>query len=101
MRPDVSTKSIEQATDLVFGSLGRATALHGRGSYSSAHEILGVVTEEFHELVDAVKSNRIVRVEHELADIAVACLFGIACIEGGHIKPQHAREAGKEVDRED
>lgn len=54
MRPDVSTRAIERAIDLVFGSLGRATALHGMGSYSSPHEILGLVTVHgaVHQIID-------------------------------------------------
>jgi NTP pyrophosphatase (non-canonical NTP hydrolase) len=53
----------------------------GWGTFSSRHEILGILTEEFHELVEAVKSGDNVDVQSELVDIAVGALFGAVCIE--------------------
>ena len=58
----------------------------GRGTFASSHEILGVVTEEYLELIEAVKlhgNDKAQRVKHELLDIAVACIFGAACIDEG------------------
>ena len=51
----------------------------GWGTFSSSHEILGIITEEYHELIDAVKSNNLDKVHEELLDIAVACNIAIAC----------------------
>ena len=53
----------------------------GSGTLSSTHEILGIVTEEYLELVDAVRANEQREVKEELLDIAVACVMGIACID--------------------
>ena len=53
---------------------------HGLGGYVSAHETLGIVAEEYHELIDAVRSNNQDDVEAELIDIAVACIFGLASL---------------------
>lgn len=50
---------------------------HGYGAAVSSHEILGVITEEHSELIDAVKTNDWFRIIHECTDIAVAALFGI------------------------
>ena len=57
----------------------------GRGSWLSQHEILGVVEEEHHELLDAIISNDHLAVKGELLDIAVACIFGAACITSGEL----------------
>lgn len=53
----------------------------GSGTFKSRHEILGIVTEEHFELIDAVKSGTLEEVKQELLDIAVGALFGIASIE--------------------
>lgn len=60
----------------------------------SRHEILGAVTEEFHELVEAVRSDEDPRVTSELFDVAVAALFGIASIVTMDNQP--ADDFGKE-----
>ena len=52
----------------------------GKGTYASIHEILGIVCEEYDELVDAVRDNEQVQVHKELKDIAVGCIIGMACI---------------------
>ncbi len=54
----------------------------GRGAFVSRHEILGVIEDECIELVNAVQAKRGLKdIRHELLDIAVAALFGVACIE--------------------
>ncbi len=52
----------------------------GKGSFASSHEILGVLQEEYHEALTAVKENDIENLKHELFDVAVTALFGVACI---------------------
>lgn len=52
----------------------------GYGTWTSRHEVLGIITEEYTELVEAVHSGTTQNIEAELVDIAVACLFSIACI---------------------
>jgi len=53
----------------------------GFGTFSSTHEILGILEEEFDELKDAIRSNIIKDISVELIDIAVACHFALACID--------------------
>lgn len=50
---------------------------HGDGAFVGPHEGLGVAAEEYHELVDAVRSNDKAKVEKENIDLAVACLFAV------------------------
>lgn len=52
----------------------------GPGVFASNHEALGVVAEEYAELLTAIQSNDAGRVYGELLDIAVACLHGMATI---------------------
>jgi len=42
------------------------------------HESLGIITEEYWELIDACKQNDPVDVASELMDIAVGAVFGVA-----------------------
>ena len=76
----------EKVTD---GSRARAIALFndnlkfrlkqkGTTTFASRHEALGVLTEEFNELVDAVKSNNEIEFEQELIDIMVGAYWVLA-----------------------
>ena len=53
----------------------------GHGTFTSRHEILGTITEEYQELIEAIQKLPLANVRDELFDIAVACVFGVACIE--------------------
>lgn len=50
----------------------------GDRSFSSTSEAYGVLLEEFHELVDAVRSNDHAAVRIEIQDLFVPCLFELA-----------------------
>lgn len=53
----------------------RMLQAHDRyGLPSSASESLGVIAEEFHELIEAVRSNKRRSIEWEALDLAAACL---------------------------
>ena len=52
----------------------------GEGTFASQHEILGIITEEYHELVQAVQNNDKDELIEELLDVAVGAVFGIASI---------------------
>jgi len=59
----------------------------GTGTFASSHEVLGVVCEEFRELEDAVQGKEgLGNIKDELLDIAVACVFGAACIDAGGLE---------------
>ena len=44
------------------------------GHFASSHEALGAACEEWHELIDAVRSNRLADVASECLDLAAVCL---------------------------
>ena len=84
-REDITNINIGIATQELLNKLKYRLEQKGYHSFASTHEILGIITEEYHELVDAQKSNNISEIRHELLDVAVACLFGVACIEQNSI----------------
>lgn len=70
---ETSIKEISRKTDFRMKQ-------KGRHAWQSTHEILGVITEEYWELQEAIKNNDVEAIKKELIDIGVACHFGIACI---------------------
>lgn len=53
----------------------------GYGSFASIHEGLGVIAEEYDELLEAIRTNNHKKIEQELLDVEVGCLFLRACIK--------------------
>jgi len=50
----------------------------GRLCYLSTHEALGVITEEYFELVDTVRADNLDVFEKEVVDVAVTAVFAYA-----------------------
>lgn len=87
-RVEVSPDQWDAVLASVKRKLEYRIAQKGPLSFTSNHEILGVVTEEFEELKHAIhekkrddKYNEAVR--EELLDVAVACIFGLASQDAG------------------
>jgi hypothetical protein len=70
---------MQQVHEKLISRLGQK----GFGCFVSSHEALGIVAEEYHELVDAVGSNRPEKVDHEMLDIAVAAVFALVSRQSG------------------
>ena len=51
------------------------------GPFASTHEGLGVLTEEYHELIEAIRSNDLRRVEHEAIQVAAVAARIAECLE--------------------
>lgn len=77
-RIPVSTKSLEEAIQEVIFNLEKRIEEKGNLSTLSAHEALGIITEEYIEFVDAVRSNDPDQILAELVDIVVPAIFYIA-----------------------
>ena len=77
-RPQVNDASLLQAIENLTVGMGQRIEEKGRGAFTSNHEMLGIIAEEYHELIEAVRQNDPVDVANELSDIAVACLFSLA-----------------------
>ena len=77
-RKRVFPDKIDVAFDLVKRKLLSRLDRKGLHGYASSHECLGIITEEFEELVVAVRSNKKKAIEGELVDLAVAAIYSIA-----------------------
>lgn len=80
---EIQRPNFEQPTILAWLKHVRATVSerlkqHGPSIYASPHETLGIITEEYHELIDAVQLNDRGALTRELIDIAVAAILGLA-----------------------
>jgi NTP pyrophosphatase (non-canonical NTP hydrolase) len=75
----------EQESEALFEIAKRIDAATDRyGQFASTHEALGVALEEWTELVDAVRSNKLGAIKHEALDLAAVCIrLALACAAGG------------------
>lgn len=82
-RLKVKKQYIKYARRLLKNKLNERLLKKGHQSYASVHEAYGLIAEEVKELLDAVQSNKRADVMAELLDVAVGCVFAIACNEAG------------------
>jgi len=68
----------------------------GNGAFVSNHEILGCITEEYWELIEAVHNPKLylkitndASIKNELLDIAVAAIFGYVCLKADIFNEQN------------
>ena len=80
MRKQLTKKQITDAMEIISEKLQYRLIQKGFGTFASRHEVLGVVTEEYKEFIDAVHSKNYNEMCEEIIDLAVACIFGFACI---------------------
>ena len=76
----MSDSSLATGESLIRQNLARRINQHGELSFISTHEICGVLDEEVREFKDTVHDNQAFEAAEELADIAVACIWGIASL---------------------
>lgn len=56
------------------------------GNFASTHEALGVLTEEYHELIGAIQGNRVDRIQQEALQVAaVALRLAESCDKTGFV----------------
>lgn len=72
-RVDVTTTQIAEIVERFERELRLRIEAKGRGLFYSPHEGLGVVTEEYYELVEAVREGA--GVVDEAVDLSVAALW--------------------------
>jgi len=74
-------------TDMTVKLREEMTRVQARfGNPASTHECLGVITEEFHELVDAIRGNRMDFIRGEALQLAAASLrLAEACEKTGFV----------------
>ena len=88
IRPQIEQVAVDNAVKETATQLDRRMVQYGAGTYASKHELYGILMEEVRELEAAVHADKdgIEPVAQELIDIAVVCLFGVACIRAGLVK---------------
>lgn len=79
-RPRIPEWEVKKVQELVQVHLGEKILEKGRGAFVSTNEILGAVTEEYHESRVEIQANHRKNLEKELLDLAVACLWGVASL---------------------
>lgn len=82
-RHQITEQQVDEAVAKVRFHLFSRLKQKGFGTWTSRHEILGFLTEEYHEAVEAVHSGSVNDIEAELVDVAVGCIFAIACKNAG------------------
>lgn|ERR1035437_3743433 len=78
MRITVLEEDINKAIEQVMAALKTAMDKHGMGAFASPCEALGVLTEEYHEVIIAVRENDATNFKEELSDMSASCIFAIA-----------------------
>ena len=79
-RIPVDAAIIDEAVDDFRQKLCDRLQEKGDLSFIGPHEIYGVISEEYHELDQAVRGNNEGEVKDELLDIAVGAVFGYASL---------------------
>ncbi len=79
-RIQLTEEQIRYAVGATVDKLYKRLEQKGYGTFASRHEILGVITEEYKEVVDAVHEKNPEAIKQELLDIAVGAIFGYACM---------------------
>jgi NTP pyrophosphatase (non-canonical NTP hydrolase) len=80
-KDDIQDGAVDKAIKDLKSEITRRLKQKGNSIFTSYHEILGIIEEEKHELVEAVIQNDVESIRSELMDIAVACVFGAACVD--------------------
>ena len=81
MRTQLSNDQIQDGIGKIVDKLYKRLNQKGYGTFSSRHEILGVITEEYEEFVDAVHSKDRENIKEEIMDLAVGAIFGLVCLD--------------------
>lgn len=74
----VNDATVRSATEFIKAKMEMRIAKKGQLSHASRHESLGLIAEEYWELIEAIKGNDDEETIHELADVAVGCIWAIA-----------------------
>lgn len=84
-RQKITPKEVDDAIKATRMWMNKRIAKKGDGTFASTHEMRGVIHEEVTELFAEMHSNNYAGIEHELMDLAVAVVFGLACLRSGKL----------------
>ena len=88
-RIEVKEKSINKSFKVIRELLDKRLLQKGNYSFASKHEFLGILTEEYYEIINEIKNDHLtyddtvyMELCNEVIDMAVACIFYYAgCIQ--------------------
>lgn len=87
MRTEVTNEMINKQIKELRRMIKYRLEQKGNLSFASSHELLGILTEEYHEFREAVHDCSHAREKiAKLMDLAVACIFGSACLFEGKME---------------
>lgn len=93
-RPKITNAEVCEAFAEIQRALDDRIRQHGDGSFASRAEATAVIEEEMREVWDALRKNDVDSFLDEVADVAVGCLWALACRK--HMRPTSpAKSAGK------
>ncbi len=78
-RPEVTDEEIDRAFVEVRDAMRLRLIQHGYGSFASRSEACAIIEEEAREMWDALRKNDLDDFLDEVQDVAVGCIFAIAC----------------------
>lgn len=78
MRQLITYDVLEEAWERSRAKMTKRRNQKGNESIISKHEALGIISEEYHEFVDAVHEGNIKNIQEEMIDLAVAAIFSYA-----------------------
>lgn len=79
-RNPASPIEVEQAFALLRENLERRIKKFGWGKHASPAESMGILLEEWKELIDAHQSNDLDEFAAEMLDVGVTCIWGIVSL---------------------
>ena len=87
-RKQITEVEVHAAIEVLAAKLKSRLAHRGWGTFTSKHEVLGVINEEVYELTEAVHEGNPDGYDicSELMDIAVGAVFGYASIKSGKVE---------------
>lgn len=77
-RPIINDTDIHDAIISIEDRLKEKIEKKGNLGFVSHHEALGVITEEYYELLKSVHKNKTHNYVEELMDVALSCIYGLA-----------------------
>jgi NTP pyrophosphatase (non-canonical NTP hydrolase) len=77
-RPSVTTEDLKKIIETLGLFIGKKIQKHGDKAFHNPHHALGILVEEYHELVEAVRKNEDNEFNDEMMDIAVVAIWWLA-----------------------
>ena len=85
-RPKITGKELDNAIRDMQMELYKRIEEKGDRAFSSTLELRGSIDEEVTELFEALHLKDHDSIVHELKDVLVSCIYGLACVQSGKLE---------------